>query len=162
VKLQFTAPSANTDGSRPANIDHIEVYGFTGPFTANDDQLMKFGTKVATVSVKAPKNPDVATDPEEPPQEPELEDEGVEQCTVAELEEAVRAASLAAVTLPKDKSSRKPDEPAAVDAPLGGPPGEVPWRIFLAVGVSTNGKRGAASKRTIVPLVPPPAPPLDP
>jgi len=44
IKLQFTIPSVNTDGSRPANIDRIDVYGFTGPFTANDEQVMKFGT----------------------------------------------------------------------------------------------------------------------
>jgi len=162
VKLQFTAPSANTDGSRPANIDHIDVYGFTGPFTANDDQLMKLGTKVATVSVKAPRNPDVATDAEEPPEEPELEDEGIDQGAVAQLEEPLTPASFTRVTVPVDKSDQKPAESSALDVPLTGPPGEVPWRIFLAVGISTSGKRGAASRRTIVPLVPPPAPPVDP
>lgn len=161
VKLQFTAPSANADGSRPANIDHVEVYGFTGPFTANDDQLMKFGTRVATVSVKAPKDPNVATDPEEPPEEPELAEEGIDQGAVAQLEEPLTAAAFAPVTLPRDKTAAKPVEAVDVEPPLAGPPGEVPWRIFLAVGVSTNGRRGPASRRTIVPLVPPPAPPAE-
>ena len=39
VALQFTVPSANTDGTRPANIARVDVYGFTGPTTVTDASL---------------------------------------------------------------------------------------------------------------------------
>jgi len=137
------------------------VYGFTGPFTANDDQLMKFGTMVASVSVKAPKNPDVTTEPEDAAEEPELKDEGLDQGAIAQLEEPLTAAVYTRVTLPRDKSRPAVDE-AAVDGPLPGPPREVPGRIFMAVGVNTREKRGPSSKRVLVPLVAPPAAPSAP
>jgi hypothetical protein len=159
VKLQFTVPSANTDGTRPANIERIEVYGFTGPFTANDDQLMKLGTMVASVSVKAPKNPDVTTEPEDAEEEPELKDEGIDQGAIAQLEEPLAPADYARVTLPRDKTRPPAVDVVEVDGPLSGPPREVPWRIFMAVGVNTRGKKGPTSKRMLVPLVPPPSAP---
>ena len=85
VKLQFTVPSANTDGTRPADVQRVDVYAFSGPFTVDDEQLMKFGTKVASVPVKAPKNPGLVTEPEEPAEEPELEGDGLDQSAVAQL-----------------------------------------------------------------------------
>jgi len=162
VKLQFTVPSANTDGTRPANIERVEVYGFTGPFTANDEQLMKLGTVVASVSVKAPKNPDVTTEPEDAAEEPELKDEGLDQGAIAQFEERLAPADYTRVTLPRDKTRPPAADEKEVDGPLSGPPREVPWRIFMAVGVNTRGKKGPTSKRTLVPLVPPPSAPSAP
>jgi hypothetical protein len=162
VKLQFTAPVANTDGSRPANIDHVEVYGFTGPFTVNDEQLLKYGSKVATVTVRAPKDPEVTTEPEEPPEEPELKEEGIDQGAVAQLVEPLPPAASTPDPLPKDnKDRRRREDDTDVAVPLLGPPSEVPWRIFVAVGINTKGRRGPPSKRITVPLVTPPAPPSD-
>jgi hypothetical protein len=162
IKLQFTIPSANTDGTRPANIDRIEVYGFTGPFTAEDEQVMKFGTKVATVTVKAPKNPDVTTEPEDPPEEPELKDEGIDQGALAQLEEPLTEAAFTPVELPKDKTRKPAVADGLAERPLMGPPRDVPWRFFMAVGINTDGKKGPTSKRMIVPLVSPPLPPSSP
>jgi hypothetical protein len=162
IKLQFTIPTANTDGTRPANIDRIDVYGFTGPSTANDEQVMKFGTKVASVSVKAPKNPDVTTEPEEPPEEPELKDEGIDQGAIAQLEEPLTQAAFIPVELPKDKTRKPAVDEINVERPLAGPPRDVPSRIFMAVGVNTRGRKGPSSKRTVVPLVPAPSAPSAP
>ena len=58
VDLQFTVPGANTDGTRPANVERVEVYGFTGPATVTDDQLLKHGTKVASLRTKTPRDPE--------------------------------------------------------------------------------------------------------
>lgn len=160
VKLQFTVPSANTDGTRPADVQRVDVYAFSGPFTVDDEQLMKFGTKVASVPVKAPKNPGLVTEPEEPAEEPELEGDGLDQSAVAQVEELLTDAAFTPVELPKAKG-KKPVVEDAVDRPLPGPPREVPWRIFMAVGVNTKGKNGPPSARMIVPLVPPPAAPAD-
>jgi hypothetical protein len=161
VKLQFTAPSANTDGSRPADIDRVEVYGYTGPFTVNDEHLLKYGSKVATVTVRAPKNPDVTTEPEEPPEEPELKEEGIDQGAVAQLVEPLTAAASNPDPLPKSTKDRRRQDDTEVDGPLLSPRSELPWRIFVAVGINTKGRRGPPSKRITVPLVTPPAPPSD-
>ena len=40
VELQFTVPSTNTDGTRPANIERVDVYGFAGP-DIKDEELVK-------------------------------------------------------------------------------------------------------------------------
>jgi hypothetical protein len=162
IKLQFTIPSANTDGSRPANIDRIDVYGFTGPFTANDEQVMKFGTRVASVPVKAPKNPDVTTEPDEPAEEPDLKDEGIDQGAIAQLEEPLTPAAFVPIELPKDKTRKPAVDEVDVERPLAGPPRDVPSRIFMAVGVNTKGRKGPSSKRTLVPLVPAPSAPSAP
>ena len=163
VKLRFTAPAANTDGSRPANVDRVEVYGFTGPFTANNEQLLKYGTRVATVTVRAPKDPQVTTGPEEPPEEPELKEEGIGQGTVVQLVEPITADAMTVVQLPADRDKRRRTADSSDRAlPLGGPPAEVPWRIFVALGINTDGRKGPLSKRITVPLVPAPSPPTDP
>src|SRR5581483_8137885 len=61
VDIHFVVPAANTDGTRPANIQRVEVYAITGaPATMPDAQLLKRGVKVASVDVKAPKDPDAA------------------------------------------------------------------------------------------------------
>jgi hypothetical protein len=66
VALRFTVPAANTDGTRPANIERLDVLRYTGPLSATDDDVVKLGTRVASVQVKAPESPDVANEPDEP------------------------------------------------------------------------------------------------
>ena len=158
VKLRFTIPSSNTDGTRPANIERIDVYAFTGTFTADNDQVWKYGTRVASVPVKAPKNPALTTEPGEQPEEPDLTDEGLDQGATAELDETLTEEAFKPVVLPS-----KIRKPADVEPPVlfPEPPREVPWRYFMAVGINTNGRKGPPSKRIIVPLVPSPAPPTD-
>src|SRR5207248_5364792 len=60
VDLQFIVPNANTDGTRPANVQRVDVYAFTGPSNLPDEQVFKLGTKVGSVPVKAPRDPDLA------------------------------------------------------------------------------------------------------
>src|SRR4029077_6707203 len=58
IEIALTAPAANVDGSRPANITRIDIYAINGAAaTLPDLQFMKRGTKVASISVKAPKDP---------------------------------------------------------------------------------------------------------
>jgi hypothetical protein len=163
VKMQFAVPTANTDGSKPANIERIDVYGFTGPFAINDDQLLKLGTKVASLPVKAPRDPNATDEPDEPddaPGEPDLESEGLDQGAIAQLEDPLTQAAFQAIDLPR-KSHKPAASPEAGDAtgPLVGPPSSVPRRIYVAVGVNKNGRRRSFSKRLLVPLVPAPNPP---
>ena len=69
VDVQFTVPGANTDGTRPANVERVEVYAFTGPTTVTDDQLLKHGAKVASLRTKTPRDPDQTIEPDEPQDE---------------------------------------------------------------------------------------------
>ncbi len=162
VRLQFTVPAANADGTRPANIERVDVYGFTGPFTATDDQLMKLGTRLASLPVKAPRNPDATTEADEPPEEPELGKEGLDQGAVAELEDPLTPAAFQPIELPKDRR-KTPAAGAVAAAPiLVGPPASVPWRIYMLFGLNKSGRKGPSSKRLIVPLVPAPSAPPSP
>ena len=69
VDLQFVVPAANTDGTRPANVERVDVYAITGARTITDDQIVKLGTKVASLQVKAPRDPDATTKPDSPDEE---------------------------------------------------------------------------------------------
>ncbi len=159
VKLQFTVPSANTDGTRPANVERLDIFRFTGPAAATDADLVKLGTKVASVPVKAPANPDATTEADEPPEEPELKDEGLDQGAVAQLEDTIGPAAQQPVELPK-KDRRGAVEPkAAPPAPLLGPPSSASVTTYVIVGINTKGRKGPVSHRVRVPLVPPPTPP---
>jgi hypothetical protein len=62
VKLQFTVPSVNTDGTRPANVERLDIFRFTGPPTATDN-VLKLGTKVASVPVKHRRTPTLRPKP---------------------------------------------------------------------------------------------------
>src|SRR5437867_10355752 len=66
VDVHFIVPATNTDGSRPANVAQVDVYALTGPPTATEEQILKAGTKIATVAVKAPRDPNQAIEEDEP------------------------------------------------------------------------------------------------
>ncbi len=161
VKLQFTVPSANTDGTRPANVERLDILRFTGPSAATDADLVKLGTKVASVPVKAPANPDITTEADEPPEEPELKDEGLDQGAVAQLEDTLVPAALKAVELPKKGrrgGARRPGQGGA-GAAARAASSAARSTLYVIVGINTKGRKGPMSRRVRVPLVPPPKPP---
>jgi hypothetical protein len=154
VKVQFTVPPVNTDGSKPANLERVEIYRFIGPELATDDQLLKYGTRIGQLPVKAPRNPDVTTEPDEPTEEAEVEKEGLDQGSVAQLEDELGADVPPPVEIP-ERSRRE-----ARTTPLGiGPAVPLPSATYVAVGFNKRGRRGPLSRRVSIPLVPPPKPP---
>jgi predicted small lipoprotein YifL len=114
VDVQFVVPSTNTDGSRPANVASAEVYAITVPPTAappqyTDAQLLKYGTKIAAVPVKAPKDPDLTADPDEPADEvDEPEGAGLDQGAMAHVSEPLTRDLLKPVDVPRDPQSQPP------------------------------------------------------
>jgi hypothetical protein len=139
VDLQLTVPNANTDNTRPANVAHVDVYAYTGPPTVSDALVLEQGTKVASIAVKAPRDPEDTFDPDDPEQseadvEPP-EGTGLDQGAVARIQE----------TLP------------APDAAAASPTAAV--RTYVSVAVTPKGKRGPSSRRVSVPLTPPPPAP---
>jgi len=165
VDVQFIVPAANTDGTRPANVERVDVYAITGTRTLTDDQILKLGTKVGTVAVKAPRDPNVTTEPEQSDEEVDPpEGKGLDQGGLARVTEQLSDDALVPVDLLKDtKSSRKS---ARANAPSEGPllPLSVqsPSRTYVGVGISTRGRKGPLSMRVAVPLAPPPVPPAAP
>jgi hypothetical protein len=161
VDVQFTVPAANVDNTRPANVERVDVYAITGPSTITDEQILKHGAKVGTVSVKAPRDPDQASEPDDPDAviEPP-EGNGLDQGAVARVSERLTAGALVAFDPASDTSKRRKTDADARAArrPLLGPD-DVPARTYVGVPYSRRGRKGAFSKRVLVPLVPPPPPP---
>jgi len=156
VDVRFLVPSANTDGSRPANLQRVEVYAYTGPANLTDDQIARLGARVGSVDVKAPRDPNATVDPGEPIGDvPPPEGPGLDQGAVATLREAIGASAMIAVELPLGRG-RSALETGVVA--LAGPPPLPPTRFYVGVGITTRGRRGPFSARAEVPLVPPPAP----
>ena len=161
VELRFSVPTTNTDGSRPANLERVDVYAFTGP-DVRDEELLKREPTVASVPVKAPRDPDATVEPEESPEDLDpLEGAGLDQGATARVQEKLTAASL----VPFDVAKKKTRKPTTVEAraprPVLGPP-PVLMRTYVAVPISTRGRPGRISSRVQVPLVSPPPPPSSP
>ena len=164
VDLQFTIPNANTDNTRPANIERVDVYAITAPPNVSDDQILKHGTKIGSVMVKAPRDPDQAVEPDDPdaPEQEAPEGEGLDQGAVAHVDEQLTDAAMRESDLASDRASRRRRVVDEKPRPLFGPSFGVLSRTYAAIGISTSGKKGAMSKRAAAPLVPPPPAPAKP
>ena len=168
IDLQFTVPSANTDGTHPANVARVDVYAITAPPAPplTDAQVLKLDTKVGSVAVKAPRDPNATSDPDEPDDDEEVdapEGPGLDQGVVARVAESLAASSLIPIEVPK-RLSRAEAQDAAGDrpAPLLPAPSTPLSRTYVGVGVSARGRNGPLSKRIAVPLVQPPPRPSPP
>jgi hypothetical protein len=159
VDLQFSVPSVNTDGSRPANVVRVDVYGFSGP-NVKDEEVFKRDPRVGSVTVKGPRDPNVVVEEDEPIADMEPpEGAGLEQGAKARVEETLTAASLVPLEVTKKPTRKKPASVEDVPRPLIGPPLQVPVRTYVAVSVNKHGQRGPMTPRKLVPLVPAPPPP---
>jgi hypothetical protein len=165
VDLRFVVPATNTDGTRPANVERVDVYGITGSPTLTEAEILKLGTKVASVAVKAPRDPDATVDPDESGDDADPpEGKGLDQGAVARVTEELSEQAFVPVHAVKDAKARKnaDREQLRADGPLLPPPLLLLSRTYVGVGISTRGRKGPMSKRVTVPLVPPPAPPSAP
>ncbi len=162
VVVELTVPSANTDNTRPANVEQVEVYGITTSGDVSDEQLIKRGTKLGQVAVKAPRDPNDTAEPDESMADVEPPvGSGLDQGARASVEEELAAASLVPVDVTL-AGKRRPKADANAEGPLLGPAPRVLTRTYGGVGVNTRGKHGPVSHRVNVPLVPAPSPPSPP
>ena len=156
VDVNFLVPSANTDGSRPANLRRVDVYAYTGPSNLTDEEVARLATKVGSVDVKAPRDPNATVDPDEPLSDvAPPEGSGLDQGAPASLSEALSPAAIKVIEKPRPRDARDV-VPGVV--PLAGAPLEPPTRFYAGVGITTRGRRGPFSRRAGVPLVEPPPP----
>jgi hypothetical protein len=168
VDVDFTVPAANTDNSRPANISRVEVYAITGAGTLTDQQILKYATRIATVPVKAPRDPDQTVEEDEA--DPDIEPpqgKGLDQGARAHVTETLTPGAFAVLELPLDPKAKSaasaPSGPGSgVAAPLLPAPPTATSRSYVGVGITTRGRKGSISKRAAVPLVPPPPTPSSP
>jgi hypothetical protein len=159
VDIRLVVPSANTDGTRPANVERVDVYGLTGPASVTDDQILKLGAKIGSVNVKAPRDPNATVEPDDPASDAEPPvGSGLDQGATAALSEELTPAAMRPVDLSKaaPRSSTRTDNTTA--RPLAGPPPAVSSRVYASVGISTRGRRGPFSRRVAIPLVAAPQP----
>ncbi|MGE4054729.1 MAG: hypothetical protein AB7F99_08020, partial [Vicinamibacterales bacterium] len=63
VVVSFVVPEANADGSRPANIDRIEIYAINGPAGISEADIRANGERIATIPVNPPPEPDAPPRP---------------------------------------------------------------------------------------------------
>jgi hypothetical protein len=157
VDVGFTVPNANDDGSRPANIARIDIFAINGVGTGMTDlELIRRGTRVASVPVKSPKDPNEtvgageSTDVLEPP-----EGKGLDQGAASTVTEQIAALVLGR----PDAAVSGPRATARAAVPLLGTSEAGFVRTYIGVGVDKRGRLGRFSKRVTVPLaVAPPRP----
>ena len=162
VELTFTVPSANTDGTRPANVERVEVFAYTGSAEVRNEQIVKLATRVGQVAVKRPRDPNATIEPEEPASdmEPTI-GTGLEQGAKARLREQLGSATLVPLAT-RSKKPQAPPVPSNASGALLPPAPLVVSRTYVSSPVSLNGRRGPWSPRIEVPLAPPPPPPESP
>lgn len=162
--LQFQIPAANADGTTPADIQRVDVYGFTGQPPGRED-FFKHGTLVASVPVRKPAEEAPApkgkgkgksggrpeTWPAPPARPAPSLQSGFDQGDMVVVTEPIGQAQLAEVVIPA-----KP----GVAAPVPEKP-STPTRFYVAVGVNRKSQKGAVSGRQGVALAPPPPTPSD-
>jgi hypothetical protein len=158
IELALTVPSANVDGSRPANLTRIDIYAVNGAAaTMTDLEMMKRGTKVASVPVKSPRNPDDAVEQGDPAEDAEpTVGEGLEQGSSSAIAETITASLLAPLPPRRSRREAVATEP---EGPLIGPAAMFQLRTYVGVGLDRHGNPGQFSRRVSVPLVLPPLPP---
>jgi hypothetical protein len=177
VRLQLTVPARNQDGSTPADLGLLEVYGLTGDVSLPDlppDAFLfkKRGTLIGRIEVQPPIDPEAAGEeeeeaganetPSEPGQAPIVEDLRPVQGAAVRVLETLAPDALEPLDFSADRLARAPlVEP---DPPLIPPLWPLPGagglrRYYVVVGVSSKGRIGPASARAALPLRETPPPP---
>ena len=189
VQLQFTVPTGNADGTRPADLAYVDIYAVTGKLegplgralTVREIETMT--TKVGRIEVQPPPvddeedapKADAPTDaPSTPPVAPPV-DTRPAQGAVVRVEETLTEALRSTVFEHPDAAKVARIRAAAGDdvdeAPVPSTEGSgrtLLWpqpqpqvaRTYVAIPYSTRGVTGPPSTPLAVPLVPaPPAPP---
>ena len=150
IYVQFTIPSRNQDGSGPADLGRVDVYGLTMNPTAgglDERAFLEHATLVASIEVRPPPQRD-----REPVSPPERTDGRPAQGEVVTVVDRLSPAVLTPVELeePGDPAPKSAlgDEEARRLAPLGSPMSDpLLRRSYLALAFSRSGRRSRASSR---------------
>ena len=160
VDVTVTVPASNTDSTRPANIARLDVYAIVGPLgAATEDMIVKYATKIGSVAVKTPRDPNLTVDVDDPDSDIEPpEGRGLDQGAKTHVTETGAGIwSSVKPSLPPPAPMKSAAPPPVM--PLAGPPLTPPLRQYFAVGYNNRGRRGPLSLRAPVPLIDAPATP---
>jgi len=153
--IQLQVPLGNSDGSQPADLEHLEVYGLTTQPRDGDrplllDDWLDAATLVATISVRPSESNEVAAEPET-----------AVETLVAPRADGSWAQGDVVVIVETLTPEIKRSAPAL--APLVSPPiPQPPRRTYVVIGVSSRGRESSPSPRVAVVLVPSPDEPSRP
>ena len=128
VAIQFSVPGRNTDGSSPADVVRVDLFALTAPPSASASEIVQRGTRVGTVLVNPPPDPDA---PEGVPAAPSgpLPPGGINQNATARFSESFTVdpgldptALRSYVAVGFNKRGRRGEYSQAVSVPTGTPP----------------------------------------
>ena len=161
VDIQFVVPAANTDGTRPANISRIDVYSMTSNQAVSETDVIKFGTKIASVTVKAPVDPNQTVEPDEP-EDVELRGRGLDPGARAHVADRLTPEALHPADLASLKKLKGPKPKGAPDwaGPLLAPAVPRTTRTYVGVTVTTKGRNAASTNAVVSMIDAPPVPDL--
>lgn len=149
IELRFTVPPTNADGSTPAVVERVEIYGLsqpaaTAPPTAA--QLLVAKNLKGQVAVRRP-----------PPPDDDKKDDKKDDKTEAKTPASTPAPNSATADLPLA------GEPAVLHETIAAADhgADAPVRYYLVVAVAGTARRGVPSPLLTVPLATEPAAPAD-
>ena len=160
VYVGFTLPTQNRDGTEPADLIRVDVYGMTTQPRVRPDRRLDLeefeeaATLIESIEVR-PRETPLAADPAgEAPVDPRPE----QGFPVAIAERLTAAILIPVDPWEEEDDDETPEKPVIV--PLTTPllPGPL-QREYVVVGVSSKGNEVEAATRIAVPLVDPPVPP---
>jgi hypothetical protein len=145
VYVTLTVPSANVDEFTPADIDRVEVYGYTGRTAPPRARWLDFGTLVATVPVAPPPNPNPPSGVPPTPQTPVRAPQQGAQVTVVD---ALTPDELVQGKLPEAEPGTPNPEPGTRN--VEPPPLR---RFYTAFPRNPRGRIGPPGANAELPLV---------
>ena len=166
VYVGFTLPTQNRDGTEPADLIRVDVYGMTTQPRVRPDRRLDLeefeeaATLIESIEVRSRETPLAADPAGEAPVDPRPE-----QGFPVAIAERLTAAILVPVDPWEDERDDEEEDDdetpeKSVIVPLTTPllPGPL-QREYVVVGVSSKGNEVEAATRIAVPLVDPPVPP---
>jgi hypothetical protein len=160
VDVEFSAPTANRDGTRPANISRIDVYALTSNRAVSDGDVIKFGTRISSIAVKAPRDPNETIEPDEA-EDLELVGSGLDQGARAHVVDRLTPATDTPIDVtrlikrPKARPNAQRTRDGEPEGPLLMPDIPVTRRVYVGVSVTKKGQKGPSS-RGVVAMIPTP------
>lgn len=160
VYVRLKVPTANADGTTPADIARVEVYAITAdraPLPGDDvDRLRRRSTLVASHDVRRPVPPPPQTEPGQPPPPPLPLPPGVEQGAELVVREQLTPDMVNPVAL--GDAVTDANRRSGADRPPGplmaGSEPPSPTRYYYVVGASARGRYGPTGPFLAVPLGP--------
>ena len=158
VTIAFTVPGANVSGVKPADIERVDVYAWTGA-DLPAARAFKLAGVVASVPVRTPpptEEGDKGAGSPPPPLGP-----GVDQGAATELTDTLTDDAFKPIEVDEARKTRPAARTPKVTPPDAAPLPPPLTRHYIVVGVNHGGRRGAPAPPASVPLWKPPPPPSD-